>query len=284
VKRAAAPRRIAACVAAAGASLVLAADASATTAATVTAPAAEVTAARPDVLVMAVGPRLVYRRLAYADAPPGQLTDFEALVPAPGIGLRADWFPLPGSLGDLGLVAQAEQVRAMRSQTPVGAFVSASRDLGAALQWRRLRAGMHLALDLGAGLHRFAFRAEQLERRLPRPLPDVDYRYAQAGLELRARAATWLAVVASSHYRHVLRAGGVASRDWFPGARVRGLDASAGLECRLGPRLIGAVGLDARLYQLDFRQSTSARPTAGASDVYYSGWARLGVRLGTSGT
>jgi hypothetical protein len=42
--------------------------------------------------------------------------------------------------------------------------------------------------------------------------------------------------------------------------------------------------MDARLYRLDFRQSTSTRLTSGARDNYYSGWVRLGFRLGTSGS
>ncbi len=134
------------------------------------------------------------------------------------------------------------------------------------------------------GLHRFDFQAQEVTRRLPRPLPDVAYRYLQAGLELRARAAGRLAMVASSHYRHVLHAGGVTSRDWFPGARIRGLDASAGIECHLGDAVTAAVGMDARMYRLNFRQSTSTRLTSGARDDYYSGWVRLGFRLGSSGT
>jgi hypothetical protein len=238
----------------------------------------------PDVFAVAVGPRLLYRRLAYAGAPPGQLTGFDTQSPTLGLGLRVDWFPLPGALRGLGVIGQLEQSRPIRSQTPVGSFVSPSRDLGAAAQWRLPRPRLELGLDLGVGLHRFDFQAREVTRRLPRPLPDVAYRYVQAGLELRARAAGRLAMVASSHYRHVLHAGGVTSRDWFPGARIRGLDASAGIECQLGDTITAAVGMDARLYRLDFRQSTSPRLTSGARDDYYSGWVRLGFRLGTSGT
>jgi hypothetical protein len=256
--------------------------------ATVSAPLPVTAATRqaqpPDVFTLAVGPRLLYRRLSYAGAPPGQLTGFETQLPTLGVGLRADWFPLPGVFRGVGVMAQVEQTRSIRSQTPVGSFVSPSRDLGAAAQWRLPRPRLELALDLGMGLHRFDFQAQEVNRRLPRPLPDVAYRYLQAGLELRARAAGRLAMVASSHYRHVFHAGGVTSRDWFPGARIRGLDASAGIECHLRDRVTAAVGMDARLYRLDFRQSTSTRLTSGARDNYYSGWVRLGFRLGTSGS
>ena len=256
---------------------------------TVTAPLPATTPApapyvRPDRFTLAVGPRLLYRRLAYTGAPSGQLTDFDTQLPTLGMGLRADWFPLSGALQGLGLVAQLEQTRAIRSQTPVGTFVSPSRDLAAAGQWRFPWQRLEVAVDLGMGLHRFDFRAQDVNRRLPRPLPDVAYRYLQAGLELRARAAGRLAMVVGSHYRHVFQAGGVTSRDWFPGARIRGLDASAGIDCRLGASVTASVGMDARLYRLDFAQSTSTRLSAGASDNYYSGWARLGFRLGTTGT
>ena len=237
---------------------------------------------RPEVFALSVGPRLLYRRLAYAGAPPGQLTNFETQLPALGLGARADWVPLSGPLGGLGLGAQLEQTLSVRSQTPVGEFLSSSHDVGAAARWRADGPRLTLALDLGLGLHRFDFRPQDVDRRLPRPLPDVAYRYVQAGLELRARAGGRLTMVASGHYRHVVHGGGVTARDWFPGARIRGLDASAGVEVQLIDQLTAAVGLDARRYDLDFRRSRSTRVSAGASDRYYSGWARLGFRLGTT--
>jgi hypothetical protein len=245
---------------------------------------AEAVAPRPEVFALAVGPRLQHRRLAFDGARSGQLADFETMLPVLGLGVRADWFPLSGPLRGLGLVGQLEQGLAVRSRTPVGSFVSASRDLGAAGRWRLPGRRLDLALDVGLGLHRFDFQPLDIDRRLPRPLPDVAYRYLQAGLELRARAAGRLAMVASGHYRHVVHGGGVTSRDWFPGARIRGLDASAGVEVHLADQVTASVGLDALLYRLDFRPSSSTRGSAGASDNYYTWWTRLGVRLGTAGT
>ena len=219
----------------------------------------------PEVLAVAVGPRLLYRRLTYA-APAGQLTDFDTQLPTLGLGLRVDWFPLPGAFRRLGVVGQLEQTR-QSDRRPGGELVSPSRDLGAAAQWRLPRPRLELGLNLGVGLHRFDFQAQEITRRLPDRFP-TSRSHVQAGLELRARAAGRLAMVASSHYRHVVHAGGVTSRDWFPGARIRGLDASAASNAAWATRSPRRSGWTPALPPA-FRRSTSTRLTSGARDDYY---------------
>jgi hypothetical protein len=232
----------------------------------------------PDALALAVGPRLIYRRLVYQGAPPGQLAGLDTGTPAQALGVDGAWFPLWG----LGLAAAFEQARSTHARTPTGGYRSSSRDVQAALAWRRAGARLDVMVDVGYGQHRSAFVPDQPERRQPPPLPDVSYTHLRPGLALRARAGR-LAIATGVHYRHVLSAGAVTARDWFPGARARGMDAGLGLAWRLGRHLDVAMGLDARLYRLDFTAGTSVRLATAATDAYYAGWARLGFRVGAAG-
>ena len=136
-------------------------------------------------------------------------------------------------------------------------------------------------LALGGGLHRFMFVPQGAAETRPRLVPDVTYRYLRGGLEMRLYTGSPVVLLASGHYRHVIDAGGIASKDWFPSLHVMGFEGAFGLSYGFLGFLELRLQGDLRLYryQLNARRG-DPHLADGAVDEYWSAWLGLGARWG----
>jgi hypothetical protein len=248
------------------------------------APASPGPATTPAVFELTIGPRALYRQLSYDTDPDAALTPFRTRLPSPGLGVQAAWYPRLES-PRLGLAGSLEYGAPLTTRTGADFSYSLPNSdvVGGVLvgwAWRYLT----LDLNLGAGQHRFGVVPEGGAASRPRLIPDVTYRYLRAGLVTRVYTTSRFGVVAGAYYRHVLSAGLISSSDWFPGLRVHGVEATAGLTYRFLPSLEARLQGEARLYRMTSDPlAGGGHVTDGASDSYWSVWLAAAVLLGGAG-
>lgn len=92
-------------------------------------------------------------------------------------------------------------------------------------------AGMDVGVAAAFGEHRFSIDGD--EGMGGELIPDVTYRYARGGLELRRPLGGRLAVTGRAGYRHLLGTGDLGNDAWFPRSSGKGLDGSAGVQLRM---------------------------------------------------
>jgi hypothetical protein len=92
-------------------------------------------------------------------------------------------------------------------------------------------AGMDLGVAAAFGEHRFSIDGD--EGMGGELIPDINYRYARGGLELRRPLGPRLALTGRAGYRHLLGTGDLGGDAWFPRATGKGLDGSAGVHLRV---------------------------------------------------
>lgn len=236
------------------------------------------------ILEFSVGPRFVHRRLDYDSDPDGVLADFKTAVPTLALGLGLGLHPLPGAWRPLGIRAAFEQGRAFESRTPHASYTSPNSDLTVGFDYLLSFDNLGLAATFGYGRQKFAFRRDAFATvNQPQAVPDIAYHYLRPGLELRTEPLRNLSINIGLHYRHLLAAGDIASRDWFPNARIIGFDTGFGLSYRFSGRFSAEVGVDARLYRYSITpERTATRLTDGVLDLFYAGYAALHVAFGGS--
>ena len=237
------------------------------------------------ILEFSVGPRFVHRRLDYDSDPDGVLADFKTAVPTLALGLGLGLHPLPGGWRPLGIRATFEQGRAFESRTPHASYTSPNSDLTVGFDYLLSFDNLGLAATFGYGRQKFAFRRDAFATvNQPQAVPDIAYHYLRPGLELRTEPLRNLSINIGLHYRHLLAAGDIASRDWFPNARIIGFDTGLGLSYRFSGRFSAEVGVDARLYRYSITpERTATRLTDGVLDLFYAGYAALHVAFGGTG-
>jgi hypothetical protein len=256
-------------------------DAGAVAAVPVAARPVEASSATPVTmsLELTAGARALFRELTYASDPADALTPFGTAIPAPALSLGFTWLAHWRSLR-LGLELEAERAAPLRAKTSRGSsYRTSTGDTygGAILGWTL--GGATVDLALGAGAHRYSVTSEGAAASQPRLVPSVDYRYLRAGPAVRLTVAGATAVRAGVHYRQVLRAGEIASRAWFPGMTVFGVEADLGLEYRWSRAWATSLAIDLRLY--DQKMSPlpgDAHVTDGGRDLH------LGLALAVSWT
>lgn len=239
----------------------------------------------PSGFEVAVGPRFLSRRFTYASDVRNGLSDFQTVTIAPAVAVEATWFPghRPGDPGYVGLALGYEHGLSLESTTADGrTYQSPNQHLAASGLLRLPSKWLTGRAALGGGWQRFAFApvggtpvdAEP-------PLPDVSYLFVRGGLDLRLATPTPLALYGGMGYRHVLRAGDIASSAWFPRDEVRGVDLTIGVAYRFLPRWELRGQMDVRRYAHDMHaRATDAHVAGGAVDVYVSWFAAVVLLFG----
>jgi hypothetical protein len=237
--------------------------------------------AQPSTFELSVGPRAVYRQLSYLSDPNDALSEFRTARPAPALGASLSWF-FRLAFPRLGLQASAEQALGLQATTRSDlTYNTFSGDYNAALVVGVPSRYLAVDLALGGGRQRFAFTPQGDAISRPRPIPNVTYDYLRAGLDVHVYTGTRFAILAGGYYRHVLSAGLIRSADWYPSARVWGLEANLGVSYRLLPWLEARLRGDLRLYQFTMDpRAGDAHVTDGATDQYWTGSLSLAALFG----
>jgi hypothetical protein len=236
--------------------------------------------AAPATLEVVLGPRLLYRKFSYADDPQRTLSGYRTRLPAPALGLGLTWMPRLAT-PRLGLTLAAELPTTLETTLHGSVYRSRAFDAaGAVLLGVAFRA-LTLDLALGGGVQRFLFVADAAGTSLPRPLPDVGYRYLRGGLLLRAYPGQRLTVSLGALYRHVAVVEGINGPDWFPDVRARGGEASLAVTLRLSQHFAALLGAEARIYILELKaRPDGPRIATQATDQYWAGWLALVASFG----
>lgn len=150
----------------------------------------------------------------------------------------------------------------------------------------RLSGGLVGAFNLGRfgilgevryGSHEFSIRAPTGSANA-NVFPSVRYQNLEFALGVEYFGDALLFGARAAHLQ-VLDTGALGSAEWFPGARGRGLEASGFVGHRLGDSFAVKLGVDARVYGLDFNpvrdDAPNERVAGGATDRYVSAWLAL---------
>lgn len=219
---------------------------------------------------LAVGPRVLFRRLTYASDPYDVLSSHAAALPkAVGLEAGAVWVEKRKRFG-ITLGGELTAGHTERSRADL-VYDLSSGDLQASL-----RAGYQfdwtiLDVFLGGGRHWFHMVPRGAATSRPRLVPSVDYRYLDVGLHLRRRLTASFAVFGEAAYRHVLSAGPIASPSWFPRLDTVAGHATGGMALTLSRSWETRLRLEMRAYDhhLNSRPGDARAGTA-ARDQYIS--------------
>jgi hypothetical protein len=245
-------------------------------------PQAGILTAGPTKFELCVGPRVVYRRLAFDTDPDNALTPFHTRQPAPAVGLEAAWVPRL-SRPRLGLAVSFEYGAPVKASSGSGlVYRMPNSDLNASLLVGYPFRLFTLDFVAGGGSHRFAANPEGAAVSRPRTIPGVAYSYVRVGVAARVYPASRIGLQAAVYYRHVLEAGAIASSDWFPSVQTRGAEATVGISYRFLPMLEARLQGNLRLYRLamDPQAPPGGHVAAGAQDQYWNAWLAMALLFG----
>jgi hypothetical protein len=185
---------------------------------------------RSPMFTIAVDERPFYRRLRWNDDYEDVLRRYDLAANAVGVTVAAR--PLRNLPGAYVQVAGEMVVGVNGSRTDDGMEYGTSGSewsATAGLGFRLL--GLELGVAAAFGEHRFSIDGDQgMGGEL---LPDVTYRYARGGLDLRRPLGSRLALTGRAGYRHLLGTGDLGNDAWFPRSTGAGVDGSAGLQLRV---------------------------------------------------
>ncbi len=187
-------------------------------------------ARRSPMITVAIDERPFYRRLRWNDDYEDVLRRYDLAANAVGVTVSARPLRnLPGAhvqlAGEMVVGVNGSRTDDGMEYGTSGSEWSATAGLG----FRLL--GLELGVAAAFGEHRFSIDGDQgMGGEL---LPDVTYRYARGGLDLRRPLGPRLALTGRAGYRHLLGTGDLGNAAWFPRATGAGLDGSAGVHLRV---------------------------------------------------
>ena len=137
------------------------------------------------------------------------------------------------------------------------------------------------ALTLGGGQHSFIFHSGATPRQSLGELPDVQYTYGRAGLDLRVALPANLSLALGGGYRYVFSPGDsgflLKQNAYLPNVKVTAFDAMAAVGYRFLRLLEVRVGADLRRYAMT--AGTNTYNVTSGTDQYVAAWAQVGVLL-----
>jgi len=139
-----------------------------------------------------------------------------------------------------------------------------------------------VAFLVGGGQQVFIFHSQGAAMRSNlADLPDVQYRYARAGVDARFNLPASLALMVSGGYRYVFDAGKqnylIQANQYLPNATFLAFDVTAAVGYRFLPMLEARAGFDLRRYQITAGANNAM--VSSATDQYTGLWLQLAVLL-----
>ena len=237
-------------------------------------------------LEIAVGPRFLWRNLTWTPPPGPNLSPY-TVGHAPSIGAFIAWYPAAhfrgGWLSNIGVVGSFEYTPGLNSERPSdGAkFPTIESDYWGGVRGRLVFGVAEAALTLGGGQQSFIFHSGATPRMSLGELPDVQYTYGRAGLDVRVALPANLSLALGGGYRYVFSAGdsgfNLQEASYFPNAKITAFDATAAVGYRLLRLLEVRVGADLRRYAIT--AGTNTYNVTSGTDQYIAAWAQVGLLL-----
>jgi hypothetical protein len=239
-------------------------------------------------LEVGAGFRVFTRSLNYKD----DLHDFDPAAkeqstysgPGAALFLNFRWYPVAhvtgGPASNIGLTGGFEKGFLTKAKPPSGPELDVSHQEFFLGLRGRIPLGAHHELGIAGtyGQHTFTIEGDEIL------LPDVKYSYLRPGVDGRFRFGR--AVLGFSlGYRHVLSAGQIMEKPWYPNASAMGMDAGIFGGYAITKQLDLLVGLDLRRYGFSLKPEPAVPPevnnhvAGGATDQYLGGWIGAGFRL-----
>ncbi len=246
---------------------------------------------RPSPLQVLVGARLYSRGFRYTDtfaqfAPSLEVPDlttynlaaapmpFAHITWYPGAHFTDEWISHVGLRGgyELGVGTQVSYRGALLDQDHNLWF--------AGLRGRIPVSVGEFGLLADFAQHSFTIRGDEDTAGVP-AFPDTSYQMVELGADTEWRVEGVI-LSAYAKYLAVVGTGQISEDAWYPNASATGVNLGAAVGLELSRVIDLMVGLDARMYGLDFRPidptMDQSRVAAGATDTYLSVWAGLGFR------
>jgi hypothetical protein len=237
-------------------------------------------------LELAVGPRFLWRSLTWS--PPVMGLSPYSVGHAPAIGAFLAWYPAAhfrgGWVSNLGVAASVEYTPGLQSETADGTrYPTTASDYWGGARGRLVFGAAQAALTLGGGQQSFIFHSGAMPRQTLGELPDVQYTYLRAGVDLHVTLPANVSLALGGGYRAVLSAGDSGyliqqSPTYFPHSKFTGFDVTAAAGFRFLPVLDARLGVDLRRYSMT--AGTNPYNVTGATDQYIAVWAQVALVLG----
>ena len=232
-----------------------------------------------------VGPRFLWRNLPWSPSSPN-LSPY-TVGHAPALGGFIAWYPAAhvrgGWLSNLGVVGSFEYTPGLNSERPSdgASFPTTESDYWGGVRGRLVFGVAEAALTLGGGQHSFIFHSGATPRQSLGELPDVQYTYGRAGLDLRVALPANLSLALGGGYRYVFSPGDsgflLKQNAYLPNVKVTAFDAMAAVGYRFLRLLEVRVGADLRRYAMT--AGTNTYNVTSGTDQYVAAWAQVGVLL-----
>jgi hypothetical protein len=233
-------------------------------------------------LEVAVGPRFLWRNLSWSPQVPA-LNPYK-LAHAPGFGAFIAWYPAAhfrgGWLSNLGVATWIEYTPGLQSETSDGTrYPTNESDYWGGLRGRLLFGVAEAALTLGAGQQSFIFHSGAMPRQALGSLPDVQYTYARAGVDLHVALPGHASLAVGGGYRYVISAGDtgflIQQATYFPNSKITAFDVTAAAGYRFLSLLEARAGVDLRRYAIS--AGTNTYNVSSATDQYFAAWIQLAL-------
>jgi hypothetical protein len=233
-----------------------------------------------------VGPRFVWRDLSWSPQVPN-LRGY-TVGHAPSIGALLAWYPAAhfrgGWLSNIGVAASVEYTPGLVSETSNGSrYPTSESDYWAGARGRLIFGVAQASLTLGGGQQSFIFHSNGTgtPRSNLSDLPDVQYTYARAGVDLRVTLPANVRLLLGGGYRYVISAGDtnylIQAPSYFPNSKFTAFDVMAGAGWRFLPVLEARAGIDLRRYGMT--AGTNTYNVTAATDQYFAVWAQVALVL-----
>jgi hypothetical protein len=235
-------------------------------------------------LELAVGPRFLWRNLSWSPAVP--IPNPYTLGHAPALGALIVWYPAAhfrgGWASNIGVATSIEYTPGLVSETSDGTrYPTNESDYWGGVRGRLVFGVAQASLTLGAGQQSFIFHSGTVPRDMLKSLPDVQYTYARAAVDLRVTLPANLSLMLGGGYRYVISAGDTGfllqESTYFPNAKLSAYEVTAAAGYRFLSLLEARVGFDLRHYGMSAGANTYN--VASASDQYVAAWGQLALLL-----
>jgi hypothetical protein len=218
---------------------------------------------------ISVDERPFIRRLRWNDDIAQVLRRYDLAANAVGVTVAAR--PFRGFTAAYVQLAGEMAVGVNGSRTDEGMeFGTSSSELSATAGLTFHLARAELGVAAAYGEHRFEIDGDQgMGGEL---VPDVTYRYARGGLDVRWPLAARWTLTGRGGYRHLLGTGDLGNGAWFPRSSGKGLDGSAGIHLHLARWLGAYARAEVRHYFFAMNPEIGDELIAGgAVDTFFGG-------------
>jgi hypothetical protein len=245
----------------------------------------EPTGSAATALDLAAGPRFLWRTLSWSPSVPN-LSPY-TVGHAPAFGASIAWYPAAhfrgGWASNVGVATSIEYTPGLESETASdGArYPTSESDYWGGVRGRLVFGVAQAALTLGGGQHSFIFHSGAMPRQMLGGLPDVQYTYARAGVDLRVVLPANVSLAVGGGYRYVLGAGDTGfllqQTTYLPNSKITAYEVTAAVGYRFLSVLEARVGFDLRHYAI--AAGTNTYNVTSATDQYTAGWLQLALLL-----